>query len=92
MDFSWMGWTVPTAIFFCTIGGLILMMFIWEMFSPGGNARIGILGLNTTRGDRLFMSLLLSAIVALAWLALPIALWWVLLVCLALSVLIFRFC
>ena len=39
------------------------------------------------------MSLLLSAIVALAWLALvPLPLWWVLLICLLLAVLIFLYC
>ena len=36
--------------------------------SPGGAPRHGILGLDTTRGDRLFISLLGSAFIMLAWL------------------------
>ena len=36
--------------------------------SPGGAPRHGILGLDTTRGDRLFISLLGSAFIFLAWL------------------------
>ena len=35
----------------------------------GGAPRRGILGLDTTRGDRLFISLLGSAFIFLAWLA-----------------------
>ena len=38
--------------------------------SPGGGPRRGILGLDTTRGDRLFISLLGSAFIFLAWLGL----------------------
>jgi len=92
MDFSWMAWTLPTAVFFSTIGGLILAMCVWEYFSPGGGPREGVLGFSTTRGDRLFMSLLSSAMLALAWLGLvPLALWGVLPVCLIISALIFSF-
>jgi predicted small integral membrane protein len=93
MSFSWMAWTLPTAVFFCTIGGLILGMCVWEYFSPGGSPREGVLGITTTRGDRLFMSLLGSAFICLAWLGLAqAALWWSLLVCVIYSILVFRFC
>jgi predicted small integral membrane protein len=92
MDLSWMAWTQFTAIFFLTIAGLIALMIAWEALSPGGSPRVGALGLTTTRGDRLFLSLLLSAFLALAWLALvPLPLWWVLPLCLLISVLIFCF-
>ncbi len=37
---------------------------------PGGAPRRGILGLDTTRGDRLFISLLGSAFISLGWLGL----------------------
>ena len=37
--------------------------------SPGGHPRRGILGLDTTRGDRLFIALLGSAYIFLLWLA-----------------------
>ncbi len=93
MNFSWMAWTMPTAFFFGAIATLILSMFFWELISPGGNPRVGVLRLSTTRGDRLFMSLLCSAFLALGWLALvPLQLWWVLPVCVVFAVLRFRFC
>lgn len=93
MDFAWMAWTTPTAVFFGTIAGLILAMFIWEMLVPGGSPRRGILGLTTTRGDRLFISLLASAALSLAWLAfVPLPLWWALAACVVLAGLIFWRC
>jgi len=67
-NLSWMAWTLPTAAFFVVIFGSILAMGVWEYFSPGGNPRRGILGLETTRGDRLFITLLGSAYILLAWL------------------------
>ncbi|WP_275785500.1 DUF2160 domain-containing protein [Pararhizobium gei] len=79
MDFSWMAWTLPTALFFLTILSLLIGMGIWEYVSPGGNPRVGILRFETTRGDRLFVSLLGSAFIHLAWLGLGGPdLWWAL--------------
>jgi predicted small integral membrane protein len=69
-DLGWMAWTWHTALFFATIAGLLIAMTIWEILSPGGAPRDGILGLRTTRGDRLFISLLGSAYIHLAWLGL----------------------
>ena len=43
-------------------------MAVWEYYVPGGSPRRGILGLDTTRGDRLFVTLLGSAYIFLAWL------------------------
>lgn len=92
MEFTWMAWTAPTALFFATIGGLILTMFIWESLSPGGGPRTNKLGLRTTRGDRLFITLLLSAFLAMGWLAwVPLPLWSVLVACIILAILIFLF-
>ena len=70
LDLSWMAWTWPTVAFFVTLVLSIVTMGVWEKFSPGGNPRRGILGLDTTRGDRLFISLLGSAFIHMAWLAL----------------------
>ncbi len=70
MDLSWMAWTWPTAAFFACIATALLAMTVWELVSPGGAPRRGILGLHTTRGDRLFISLLGSAYIHLAWLGL----------------------
>ena len=76
---GWMAWTFPTALFFLVIVMLITLMAVWEYFSPGGNPRVGVLRFETTRGDRLFISLLGSAFIHLAWLGLigP-DLWWAL--------------
>ena len=70
MGLSWMAWTWQTATFFAVIAFLLISMSIWELRRPGGDPRQGVLGLNTTRGDRLFISLLGSAYIHLAWLAL----------------------
>jgi predicted small integral membrane protein len=92
MNFSWMAWTPPTALFFGAIFLLILGMGIWEYFSPGGNPRIGILRFETTRGDRLFVSLLGSAFIHLAWLGFsPFALWWALGLSVVYAIGVFRF-
>jgi predicted small integral membrane protein len=70
MGLSWMAWTWETAAFFVTIVLLLVTMAMWEWRRPGGARRHGILGLDTTRGDRLFISLLGSAFINLAWLGL----------------------
>ena len=66
---SWMAWTWPTAAFFLFILLCFIAMSLWEYYSPGGGPRHGILGLDTTRGDRLFISLMCAAYLHLAWLA-----------------------
>jgi predicted small integral membrane protein len=72
-----MAWTWPTALFFIAIALILLGMGVWEYVSPGGNPRTGILRFETTRGDRLFVSLLGSAFICLAWLGLVGPnLWW----------------
>ena len=69
MELTWMAWTWPTAAFFGFIALCLIAMTIWEFASPGGSPRRGILGLDTTRGDRLFISLLGTAFIFLGWLA-----------------------
>ncbi|NRG17478.1 DUF2160 domain-containing protein [Rhizobiales bacterium] len=69
MGLTWMAWTWPTASFFAFIALCLVTMSVWEFKSPGGGPRHGVLGLDTTRGDRLFISLLGSAFIFLAWLA-----------------------
>ena len=65
---SWMAWTWPTAAFFAFVLLCLVSMSVWEYYSPGGAPRRGVLRLDTTRGDRLFISLLGSAFIFLAWL------------------------
>ena len=67
---SWMAWTWPTAAFFLFILLCFIGMSVWEYYVPGGSPRHGVLGLDTTRGDRLFISLLGSAFIFLGWLGL----------------------
>ena len=55
---TWMAWTWQTAAFFLFIILCFVVMVLWEKKKPGGSPRRGILGLDTTRGDRLFISLL----------------------------------
>ncbi|WP_430249367.1 DUF2160 domain-containing protein [Neorhizobium sp. DAR64860/K0K1] len=92
MSFSWMAWTLPTTLFFVTIFALIAAMGIWEYFSPGGAPRVGILRFETTRGDRLFISLLGAAFINLAWLGLiGTNLWWALALAVVYAVGVLRF-
>ena len=70
MGLSWMAWTWQTTVFFVAIAVMLAIMVVWELKRPGGAARRGILGLVTTRGDRLFISLLAAAFIHLAWLGL----------------------
>jgi predicted small integral membrane protein len=69
MGLSWMAWTWPTATFFIALVSSIVAMGVWEHFSPGGNPRRGVFGLDTTRGDRLFISWLGTGFLNLGWLA-----------------------
>ncbi len=92
MGLSWMAWTWPTAAFFIFIALCITAMGLWEYYRPGGDPRRGIFALDTTRGDRLFISLLGSAFVFLAWLGLVGApLWWPLIIAVAWGGFVFRY-
>ena len=91
MELTWMAWTWPTAAFFGFIALCLAAMTVWELASPGGHPRRGFLGLDTTRGDRLFISLLGSAFIHLGWLAfLGTPLWGALGVSLVFALAVFR--
>ena len=66
--FEWMAWTVPVAVFFCSIALMLGGMTLWEIKSPTVE-RKGWLPIVTTRGDRLFIGLLCAAYVNLAFVA-----------------------
>ena len=88
---SWMAWTWQTAAFFVFIFVLLATMAVWEYFRPGGNPRKGVFGLHTTRGDRLFISLLGSAYINILWLGLAAAhIAWCVPICVAWSYFVFR--
>ncbi|MEN0087850.1 MAG: DUF2160 domain-containing protein [Pseudomonadota bacterium] len=91
IDLSWMAWTTPTALFWVGIASCLIGMCVWEYYSPGGNPRVGVLRFETTRGDRLFISLLGSAFIHLAWLGLVGSnLWWAMGLSLLYAVIVFR--
>ena len=68
-NLDWMYWTPPSAIVFTTLFATIIGMGIWDHFSPSPN-RKGFLPIPTTRGDRLFIGILTTIAIFLAWLAL----------------------
>lgn len=92
MNLNWMAWTKPTAAFFIIIFCLLVTMTIWEIKRPGGAPRLGILRFETTRGDRLFISLLGTAYIHIIWLALfpGLALWWALIIACIYALCVFR--
>ncbi len=66
--FEWMAWTLPVAVFFCSIVLMLVGMTVWEIRSPTVERR-GFLPIATTRGDRLFVGLLSAAWLNLAFVA-----------------------
>ncbi|MHA7063623.1 DUF2160 domain-containing protein [Azospirillum argentinense] len=66
---AWMAWTWQTGAFFAVIAGLLTLLTVLALNRPEV-ARPGVLGITTTRGDRLFITLLGSAFIHLAWLGL----------------------
>lgn len=66
--FEWMAWTLPVAVFFISIGLMLVTMTVWEIKSPTV-LRKGFLPIETTRGDRLFIGLLSAAYTNLAFVA-----------------------
>ncbi|WP_195818969.1 DUF2160 domain-containing protein [Roseobacter sp. MH60115] len=87
---AWMAWTLPTAIFFGVIACLLITFTILAIKYPE-TPRVGILRIETTRGDRLFITLLGSAFINLIWLGLEVAPQpYALLACLVYAVAVFR--
>ena len=64
---GWMAWTLPVALFFWIIASLLVTMTLLAIRYPE-TPRVGVLRIETTRGDRLFISLLGSAFIHLIWL------------------------
>ena len=66
---GWMAWSFPVALFFWIIGGTLIVFTLLAVRFPE-TPRVGILGIETTRGDRLFITLIGSAFINLTWLGL----------------------
>ena len=87
---GWMAWTFPVALFFWIIASLLVLFTILAIRFPE-TPRLGILRIETTRGDRLFITLLGSAFICLIWLfffGAPV--WWGLGLCFVYAAAVFR--
>ncbi len=67
-NIAWMAWTLPTAIFFVMLA-MTLATMTWLAVAYPEAERIGILRIPTTRGDRLFIALIMTAVIHLLWIA-----------------------
>jgi predicted small integral membrane protein len=63
---TWMAWTWPTGLFFIAIALTLVAYTVWGVRVPPLETR-GFLPMSTTRGDRLFLGLVASAYINLAW-------------------------
>lgn len=87
---GWMAWTLATALFFYLIACVLITFTLLAIRFPE-TPRLGVLRIETTRGDRLFISLLGSAFIALGWLAaFGAPLWGALILCLIYAAAVFR--
>jgi predicted small integral membrane protein len=68
-NIAWMAWTLPTAIFFVMLA-MTLSVMTWLAVAYPEAERVGILRIPTTRGDRLFISLIMTAVIHLLWIGL----------------------
>ena len=105
MDIAWMAWTWQTSLLFAFLALTLAVMTVLAVRRPE-TPRFGVLNVPTTRGDRLFVSLILTAVIHLLWIGfvgtdtiatLPIgegveisSLWLATLISLASAVAIFR--
>src|SRR6202171_3476432 len=65
-NIAWMAWTLPTAIFFVLLS-MTLAVMPWLAVADPEAERVGILRIPTTRGDRLFISLIMTVVIHLLW-------------------------
>lgn len=87
---GWMAWTFPVALFFYVVACLLILMTLLAIRYPE-TPRKGVLRIETTRGDRLFISLLGSAFLCVGWLFFFGApLWGALICCLVYAAAVFR--
>lgn len=87
---EWMAWTWPTAAFFTIIASILITLTVLAIKYPE-TPRVGVLGIETTRGDRLFISLLGSAFINLGWLGVVGASQWLaMILCLIYAAIVFR--
>jgi len=87
---GWMAWTLPTGLFFASVALALVVLTIWESRSPSV-ARRGFLPLDTSRGDRFYISLLVAAFLHILFVGLsdwPV--WWMSVGCIGSTLVIMR--
>jgi predicted small integral membrane protein len=90
MKLEWMAWTTPTAIFFLVVFTMLFVMTVISVKWPSVK-RKGFLPISTTRGDRLYIGLIISAFVNLIWLGFSdAAMWGALAICAAWLLVVMR--
>ena len=88
---GWMAWSFPIALFFWTVACILIVFTLLAIRYPEV-PRLGILKIETTRGDRLFITLLGSAFINMAWMGLTDQQQWqALFLCLVYAFAVFRF-
>jgi predicted small integral membrane protein len=73
---EWMAWTPISAAFFVCVALMLVGMTAWGVLRPTAPHK-GFLPIVTTRGDRLFIGLLIAAYLHLAWLLFTEDLLWI---------------
>jgi predicted small integral membrane protein len=68
MDLAWMAWTPATLLFYAVVACVLTLLTVLALRYPE-TERVGVLRIPTTRGDRLFISLLGAAFIHLIFLA-----------------------
>jgi predicted small integral membrane protein len=66
MNLAWMAWTWQTGLFFGFIAIAIFILTLLAIYRPE-TPRKGILGFETTRGDRFFVTMIGSAFIFILW-------------------------
>src|SRR3979490_2035951 len=65
-NIAWMAWTPPTAIFFALLATTLAVM-TWLAVAYPEAQRVGRLTIPAHRGDPLFISLIMTAVIHLLW-------------------------
>ena len=68
MDLSWMQWTPVTLVIFIGVIGVLTVMTVWDVRSPS-ISRKGFLPVGFTRGERLFLSVVVFLGTFIFWMA-----------------------
>jgi predicted small integral membrane protein len=68
MDLTWMRWTPPTILIFIGVIVMLTVMTIWDIRSASIR-RKGFLPIGFTRGERIFLSIVIFLGTMILWMA-----------------------